>query len=103
MAVAYIKGVESQGVGATLKHYVCNDSEYQRNSISSEVSERALREIYLAPLQDAVQEAKPCAVMASFTKGNGPVASENPLPLTEILQDEWYSDRAVTSDWLRTH
>jgi beta-glucosidase len=102
MAVAYVKGVQSQGVGATLKHYVCNDSEYQRNSISSEVGERALREIYLAPFQTAIQEAKPWAVMASYNKVNGTFASENPLTLTEILKEEWGFDGVVMSDWFGT-
>src|SRR5258707_2008664 len=102
MAVAYIQGVQSQGVGATVKHFVCNDSEYQRNSISSEVDERTLREIYLAPFQAAVQEGKPWAIMASYNKINGTFASEHPYTLTEILKEEWDFDGVVMSDWFGT-
>jgi beta-glucosidase len=102
MAVAYINGVQSQGVGATIKHYVCNDSEYQRNSISSEVGERALREIYLAPFYAAIKEAKPWAVMASYNKINGVYASEHPYTLTTILKEEWGFDGVVMSDWFGT-
>ena len=103
MAVAYITGVQSQGVGATVKHYVCNDSEFQRNSISSEVGERALREIYLPPFKAAVQEARSWAVMASYNKVNGTFASENPYILTEILRKEWGFDGVAMSDWFATH
>ncbi|HEX7736434.1 MAG TPA: glycoside hydrolase family 3 C-terminal domain-containing protein [Ktedonobacteraceae bacterium] len=102
MAVAYIQGVQSQGVGATIKHYVCNDSEYQRNSISSEVDERTLREIYLAPFQAAVLEAKPWTIMASYNKINGTFASENAYTLTEILRNEWGFDGVAMSDWFGT-
>ncbi len=102
MAVAYIQGVQSQGVGATIKHFVCNDSEYQRNSISSEVDERTLREIYLAPFQAAVEEAKPWAIMASYNKINGTFASENAYTLTEILRKEWGFDGVAMSDWFGT-
>lgn len=102
MAVAYIQGVQSQGVGATVKHYVCNDSEYQRNSISSEVDERTLREIYLAPFQAAVQEGKPWAIMASYNKINGTFASENAYTLTDILRKEWGFDGVAMSDWFGT-
>ena len=102
MAVAYITGVQSQGIGATIKHFVCNDSEYQRNSISSEVGERPLREIYLAPFQMAIKEAKPWAVMASYNKINGIFASEHPSTLMEILKKEWSFDGVVMSDWFGT-
>ncbi len=103
MAVAYIRGVQSQGVGATIKHFVCNDSEYQRRSISAEVSERALREIYLAPFLTAIKEANPWALMASYNRINGTYASEQPYTLTEILRKEWGFDGVVMSDWDGTH
>lgn len=102
LAVAYITGVQSQGIGAVVKHYVCNDSEFQRNSISSEVGERALREIYLPAFQAAVQEAKAWSVMASYNKVNGTFASENSYTLTEILRKEWDFDGVVMSDWFGT-
>ena len=102
MAVAYIDGVQSQGVGTALKHYVCNDSEFERNSISAEVGERALRELYLAPFQTAVREARPWSVMASYNRVNGAFAGDHPYLLTEILRDEWSFDGLVISDWFGT-
>lgn len=102
MAVAYINGVQSEGVGATIKHFVCNESEFQRTSISSQVNERPLREIYLKPFQMAIQEAKPWAIMASYNRINGTYASENNYTLTEILRKEWGFDGLVMSDWYGT-
>ncbi len=102
MAVAYITGVQSQGVGTAVKHYVCNDSEFERNSISSEVGERALREIYLPAFQAAVQEAQAWTVMASYNKVNGIFASENAYTLREILRKEWGFTGVVMSDWYGT-
>ncbi len=102
MASAYIRGLQSRGVGATLKHFVCNDSEYQRHSISSEVGERALHEIYLAPFQATIKEARPWAVMASYNKVNGIFASEQPATLTDILRNDWGFDGIVMSDWFGT-
>lgn len=102
MAVAYINGVQSQGVGATIKHYVCNDSEYERNSISSEVDERTLREIYLVPFQMAVRDARPWAVMASYNRVNGVFAGEHPSLLTKILREEWGFSGVIMSDWFGT-
>jgi beta-glucosidase len=102
MAVAFVKGVQSQNVGTAIKHYVCNDSEFQRNTISSEVGERALREIYLPPFKAAVQEAHTWSVMASYNKVNGTYASENPYTLTDILRGEWGFEGLVMSDWFGT-
>lgn len=102
MAVAYIKGVQSQNVGTAVKHYVGNDSEFQRTTISSEVRERALREIYLPPFKAAVQEAHTWAVMASYNKVNGTYASESPYLLTDILRNEWGFEGLVMSDWFGT-
>jgi beta-glucosidase len=102
MAVAYIKGVQSQNVGTAIKHYVCNDSEFQRTTISSEVGERALREIYLPPFKAAVREAHPWSVMASYNKVNGTYAGENPYTLTDILREEWGFEGLVMSDWFGT-
>ncbi len=100
LAVAYINGLQGEGVGASIKHYVCNDQEFKRTSISSEVRERALREIYLLPFQVAVREATPWTIMAAYNYVNGIAASENPYLLTEILRDEWGYDGVVVSDWL---
>ena len=102
MAVAYITGLQKQNVGATVKHYACNDSEFERNTISSEVGERALREIYLPPFRAAVQEAKTWAAMASYNKVNGTYAGENPYLLEDILRREWGFEGLVMSDWFGT-
>ncbi len=103
MGVAYIKGVQSQGVGACIKHFVCNDSEFERFSISSEVGERALREIYLPPFLAAIQEADPWAVMSAYNKLNGVYCSENQHLLLDILKGEWGYNGLVISDWYGTY
>src|SRR5436309_1261553 len=102
MAVAYINGLQREGVGASIKHYVCNDQEFERYSISSEVRERVMREIYLPPFEAAVRETKPWTVMAAYNLVNGVAASESPLLLTEILRDEWGFDGVVVSDWFES-
>src|SRR6266571_4492121 len=99
LAVAYIHGLQQEGVGASIKHYVCNDEEFERFTLSSEVRERALREIYLLPFQTAVREVQPWTIMASYNLVNGIAASENPYLLTEILRDEWGYEGVVVSDW----
>ena len=99
LAVAYITGLQGEGVGASLKHYVCNDEEFERFSISSEVRERALREIYLLPFQTAVREAPPWTIMAAYNLVNGIPASEHHYLLTEVLRWEWGFDGVVISDW----
>ncbi len=103
LAVAYIQGVQSQGVGATVKHLVANDSEYERMSISSEVPERALRELYLLPFEAAVVEAGAWAVMSAYNKVAGSFCSESEALLTTILREEWGFDGLVVSDWFGTH
>ncbi len=102
LAVAYITGLQQEGVGASIKHYVCNDEEFERFSISSEVRERVLREIYLPPFEAAVREAKPWTIMAAYNLVNGVAASENPYLLTGILRDEWSFDGVVVSDWFES-
>lgn len=101
-AVAYIKGLQNKKVGACIKHFVANDSEYQRNSISSEVTERALREIYLYPFMVAMGEVKPWSIMSSYNRINGVYAAENAYTLTEILKGEWGFEGIVMSDWFGT-
>jgi len=103
LATAYIVGLQSNGVGACIKHFVCNDSEFERQSMSSEVSERPLREIYLRPFQLAIREAKPWAVMSSYNRINGTFASENDYTLLDILKGEWGFDGIVISDWYGTY
>ncbi|MEA2584542.1 MAG: beta-glucosidase [Thermomicrobiales bacterium] len=102
IAVAYIAGLQRQNVGATVKHFVCNDSEFQRNTISSEVDERPLREIYLPPFEAAVREAGTWAVMAGYNKVNGVYAGEHRALLTDTLKREWGFEGIVMSDWFGT-
>ena len=103
MAAAYIRGIQNNGAGACIKHFVCNDQEFERMSISSQVEERPLREIYLEPFRLAIREAHPWAVMSSYNKVNGVFASENDYTLRTILKNEWGFDGLVMSDWFGTY
>ena len=99
LAVNFINGVQSKGVGTSLKHYAANNQEFQRFSMSSEVDERTLREIYLPAFEKAVKEAQPWTVMCSYNKVNGVFASEHHTLLTETLKEEWGFEGLVVSDW----
>jgi beta-glucosidase len=103
MAAAYINGIQSQGVGACIKHFIANDQEFERNSISSEVDERTLREIYLEPFRLAIRAANPWAVMSAYNRVNGVYACEYDHTLKEILKDEWGYEGIVMSDWFGTY
>ena len=103
LAVAYINGVQSQKIGTSIKHFALNNSEYQRHTISSEVEERAIREIYLPSFRAAVLEAQPWTVMCSYNRVNGTYASENKYLLTDILKGEWGFEGFVVSDWGAVH
>ncbi|GIU89099.1 MAG: hypothetical protein KatS3mg010_0198 [Acidimicrobiia bacterium] len=103
LAVSYIRGVQSQGVGCSVKHFVANDQEHERMTISAEVDERALREIYLPPFEAAVREAGVWSVMAAYNRVNGTYCSEHPWLLGEVLKREWGFDGFVVSDWFGTH
>ncbi len=102
LGVAYIEGLQSRGVAATIKHFVGNESEFERMSISSEISERALRELYLLPFEAAVR-AGVWAVMCSYNRLDGTFTSEHERLLSDILRGEWGFDGLVMSDWFATH
>ncbi|QYZ68717.1 beta-glucosidase [Neotabrizicola shimadae] len=99
LAVAYIDGLQSQGVSATMKHFAGNESEIERTTMSSDIDERSLREIYLLPFEAAVKRAKVWALMSSYNKVNGTYAAENHWLLTRVLRQDWGYDGIVMSDW----
>ena len=99
MASAFIGGVQSKNVGTSLKHFLANNQEHRRMSVSAEIDERTLREIYLAAFETPVREQKPWTVMCSYNKINGTYAAENKTCLTDILRGEWGFDGFVVSDW----
>jgi len=101
-AAAFVRGVQSQQVAACVKHFVANDSEFERMTISSEVDARTLRELYLPPFEAAVREAGAWCVMAAYNGLNGPTCSANPELLIRLLRDEWGFDGVVMSDWYGT-
>ena len=103
LASAYIKGIQDKGKGACIKHFVANDQEYERFSMSSEVDERTLREIYLEPFRIAIRNSKPWAVMSAYNRVNGTYACENDHTLNDILKGEWGFDGIVMSDWFGTY
>ncbi|ENN85644.1 putative beta-glucosidase protein [Rhizobium freirei PRF 81] len=103
LAVAYIQGVQSQGIAATIKHFAGNESEIERQTMSSDIDERTLREIYLLPFERAVKKAGVMAVMSSYNRLNGIYTSEHPWLLTTVLREEWGFDGIVMSDWFGSH
>ncbi|NLD72012.1 MAG: glycoside hydrolase family 3 protein, partial [Chloroflexi bacterium] len=103
IAVAWIKGLQRRGVGASLKHYAANNQEVERMRGSSEVDERTLREIYLPAFEAAVKEAQPWTVMCSYNRLNGTYASEHEFLLNDVLRNEWGFDGLVVSDWGAVH
>jgi beta-glucosidase len=102
-AVAYIQGLQSQGVASCVKHFVGNDTEFERMSIDSRIDERTLREMYLAPFEAAVKEAGVLAVMTSYNRINGPFAADSGDLINGVLRGEWGFDGLVMSDWYGLH
>jgi len=103
VAVAYIEGVQERGIGACIKHFVCNDQEHERHTISVEVDERTLREIYLPPFEAAVRRAGVWSAMGAYNRLRGTYCCEHPYLLQQVLKQEWAFDGVVMSDWFATH
>jgi beta-glucosidase len=99
LAVAYVQGAQGEGVATTVKHFVGNDSETERYTMSSDIDERALREIYLRPFELAVREGGSLGVMTSYNRVNGRWCTEQPELLEGILRGEWGFDGFVITDW----
>ncbi|MBN1260656.1 MAG: glycoside hydrolase family 3 C-terminal domain-containing protein [Anaerolineae bacterium] len=103
IGAAYVQGLQSRGIGASLKHYACNNQEFERTRGSSNLDERTLRELYLTAFEMIVKEANPWTVMCSYNRINGQHASQNRHLLTGILKEEWGYDGVVVSDWNANH
>lgn len=99
MAAAFIKGVQSRNVGTSIKHFLANNQETRRMSVSAEIDVRTLHEIYLAAFEGAVREQKPWTAMCSYNRINGVYAAENRKYLTDTLRGEWGFDGFTVSDW----
>ena len=103
IAVAYVRGLQGEGVGATVKHFIGNESEYQRTTMSSDIDARTLREIYMPPFEAAVKRAGAWALMTSYNRLDGTYVSERADLVNGVLKSEWGFDGVVMSDWDGAH
>lgn len=103
LGTAFVEGVQSQGVGTSLKHFFANSQEHRRMDSSSEMDERTMREIYLPAFETVVKKAQPWTIMASYNKIGGTYSTANKKYLTDLLRKEWGFGGLVTSDWGATH
>ena len=103
LAAAYVRGVQSQDVAVTVKHFACNDTEMDRMSVDVQVDDRPFREIYLRPFERAVKEGGAWGIMSAYNRLGGEHCAENRRLLTDILRDEWGFDGFVVSDWFGVH
>ena len=102
-AVGYVRGLQAEGVAACIKHFIGNDTEYERNTIDSRIDERTLRELYMVPFEAAVKEAGVMSVMTSYNRINGPWAADSVEMIDVVLRGEWGFDGLVMSDWFGLH
>ncbi len=98
LAAAFVQGIQGQGVGACLKHFVANDAETDRHTVNNILDEQTLREIYALPFEIAVRDSNPWTIMSAYNRVNGPKMAASPL-LNAVLKNEWGWDGAVISDW----
>lgn len=103
ITVGYVKGVQSEGVAACVKHFVGNDTEHERMTIDNLIDERTLREMYLQPFEAAVREADAQAIMTAYNRINGPWAADSKELITDVLRGEWGFTGIVMSDWFGLH
>ena len=99
LAAGYVRGVQSEGVFATVKHFVGNEAEFERGSINSVIDERALRELYLLPFEIAIREGGALAIMTAYNRVNGRWLTQQPAFLLDLLRDEWGFEGLVMTDW----
>jgi len=99
LATAWVRGLQSRNVGASLKHFAVNNQETDRLRVSADIDERTLREMYLSAFKRVVTQARPWTVMSAYNKINGVYASQHHWLLTEVLRNEWGFEGVLVSDW----